>query len=55
MVRAELTEPDTEQNGDRIIVKWQGGGTFTGPLGPHQPTGQRDSLRDCGFFHIIDE
>lgn len=37
---------------DWAAVEWEGGGTFTGPLGSHPPTGKSFRLRGCGFFQV---
>ena len=40
--------------GDWAMLEWRGGGTLTGTLGRHAPTGKSFTLRGCGFFHITD-
>jgi steroid delta-isomerase-like uncharacterized protein len=34
------------EDGEWAIIEWSGGGTF-------QPTGQKFTLRGCGFFHVV--
>jgi steroid delta-isomerase-like uncharacterized protein len=37
---------------DWAAVEWEGGGTFSGPLGDHRPTGKAYKLRGCGFLQV---
>jgi len=34
------------EDGEWAIIEWSGGGTF-------KPTGQKFTLRGCGFFHVV--
>jgi steroid delta-isomerase-like uncharacterized protein len=41
------------EEGEWAMIEWSGGGTFSGPLGEHTPTGKSFTLRGCGFFQVI--
>ncbi|RYX81795.1 polyketide cyclase [bacterium] len=42
------------EEGEWATVEWEGGGTFSGPLGEHAPNGRTYTLQGCGFFHVVD-
>jgi steroid delta-isomerase-like uncharacterized protein len=42
------------EDGDWVILEWEGGGTLLGAMGNIQPTQKHFKLQGCGFFQIVD-